>query len=187
MAERKRTSNQRQFLWHRRHKCPREFLANRSFAFAYETQCILESAEQYLQPVSQPRLMPELAVISANSQDSLKARIEDVKNCIATNPNHSVDLCYTLSRRREHFKWRSFAVLSGAEPVTFVPPINKPTRPPTVVMVFSGQGAQWPRMGYDLLGSLPSFREDVLGMDEILQSLGDRCPRWKAIGEFVFL
>lgn len=51
-------------------------------------------------------------------------------------------------------------------------------------MVFSGQGAQWPQMGHDLLTSLPGFKEDVLAMDDILQSLEERRPTWTAIGKF---
>ncbi|KAI1497192.1 hypothetical protein F5X99DRAFT_423743 [Biscogniauxia marginata] len=146
--------------------------------------CILESAEQYAQDLSQSRLGSELAVISANSQDSLKTGIENLKQYISNHPESLPDLCYTLSRRREHFKWRSFAVLSDPSTVTFAPPTNKPARTPTVVMVFSGQGAQWPQMGYDLLAGLPGFKEDVLAMDEILQSLEeDRRPTWKAIEE----
>ncbi|KAI1772924.1 hypothetical protein F4818DRAFT_443807 [Hypoxylon cercidicola] len=145
--------------------------------------CILESAEQYLQDLSKSRLGCELAVISANSQDSLKARIEHLKQYVSAHPDCLPDLCYTLSRRREHFKWRSFATLSNPANVAFKPPTNKPAKPPTVVMVFSGQGAQWPRMGHDLLASLPGFKEDVLAMDEILQSLESRSPSWKAIEE----
>ncbi|KAI0097355.1 hypothetical protein GGR51DRAFT_578163 [Nemania sp. FL0031] len=145
--------------------------------------CIVESAEQYMQELSQSRLGSELALISANSQESLKARMEDLKKYAAAHPESLPDLCYTLSRRREFFKWRSFAVLSSPSQVNFAPPTNKPARTPTIVMVFSGQGAQWPQMGHDLITSLPGFQEDVKAMDDILQSLGDQRPAWKAIDE----
>ncbi|KAI1106697.1 hypothetical protein F4804DRAFT_347634 [Jackrogersella minutella] len=145
--------------------------------------CIVESAEQYFKDFTKSRLGSELAVISANSQDSLKARIEHLKQYISTHPDSLPDLCYTLSRRREHFKWRSFATISDPAAVSFKPPTNKPVRIPTVVMVFSGQGAQWPQMGHDLMTSLPGFKEDVLAMDEILQSLEGRRPSWTAIEE----
>ncbi|KAI9742970.1 MAG: hypothetical protein M1818_003265 [Claussenomyces sp. TS43310] len=148
--------------------------------------CIVESAEQYLQDLSKSRLGSEIAVVSANSKDSLMAGIENLKQYVANHPKCLPDLCYTLSRRREHFKWRSFAILSDPSRVGFAPPTNKPARPPTVVMVFSGQGSQWPQMGHGLLASLPGFEEDVLAMDEILQSLGGRRPQWKAIGELPF-
>lgn len=143
----------------------------------------MESAEQYLQNASPSRLGSELAVISANSQESLKAGIENLKQYISTHPEILPDLSYTLSRRREHFKWRSFAVLSDPLTVSFAPPTNKPARTPTIVMVFSGQGAQWPQMGFDLLSSFPGFKDDVLAMDEILQSLGRHRPSWRVIGE----
>ncbi|KAI1117885.1 hypothetical protein F5Y14DRAFT_402316 [Nemania sp. NC0429] len=147
------------------------------------SHCIVESAEQYMRESSQSRLGSELVIISANSQDSLKARIEDLKTYVPAHPECLPDLSYTLSRRREFFKWRSFAVLSDGSQPNFAPPVNKPSKIPTLVMVFSGQGAQWPRMGYDLINSLPGFKEDVCVMDDILQSLGDRRPDWKAIEE----
>ncbi|XDG05435.1 hypothetical protein ABKA04_005050 [Annulohypoxylon sp. FPYF3050] len=146
--------------------------------------CIVESAEQYIQELSQSRLGSELAVVSANSQDSLKAGIENLNKYISVHPDCLPDLCYTLSRRREHFKWRSFAILSNSAAIAFAPPANKPPRTPAVVMVFSGQGAQWPQMGHDLLVSIPGFKEDVLAMDEILQSLEGRSPEWRIIGKF---
>ncbi|KAK0112802.1 hypothetical protein ONS95_014533 [Cadophora gregata] len=145
---------------------------------------ILDSAEQYLKDHAQSQLSSQLAVISANSQDSLKAGIENLKQYVASHPDCLPDLAYTLSRRREHFKWRSFATLSNLDTVNFAPPTNKPVRQPTVVMVFSGQGSQWPQMGHDLLASLPGFKEDVMAMDEILQSLeAPFRPQWTAIEE----
>ncbi|KAI1734172.1 acyl transferase domain-containing protein [Xylaria scruposa] len=145
--------------------------------------CIVESAEQYAQELSSSRLGCELAIVSANSQDSLKAAIENLKQYVSTHSDCLPDLCYTLSRRREFFKWRSFAVLSDPAGVAFAPPTNKPVKAPSVVMVFSGQGAQWPRMGHELITSLPGFKQDVLEIDEILQSLGDYRPPWRAIDE----
>ncbi|KAI1808923.1 hypothetical protein F4811DRAFT_566518 [Daldinia bambusicola] len=144
---------------------------------------IVESAEQYLKDFTKSRLGAELAVVSANSQDSLKTGIENLKQYVANNTDRLPDIAYTLARRREHFKWRSFAVLSDPTAASFAPPTNKPAKKPTVVMVFSGQGAQWPQMGYDLINSYPGFKEDVIAMDDILQSLGDRKPSWRAIEE----
>lgn len=120
--------------------------------------------------------------MSANSQESLKVAIENLKEYLSTHPVSLPDLSYTLSQRREHFKWRSFAVLSDPVAVSFAPPVNKPIRKPTIVMVFSGQGAQWPQMGWDLMNSFPEFKDDVVAMDEILQSLGDRAPSWSVVG-----
>ncbi len=44
-------------------------------------------------------------------------------------------------------------------------------------MVFNGQGAQWPQMGYDLYTSDENFRKDISLMDDVLQSLQHR-PAW---------
>lgn len=74
-------------------------------------------------------------------------------------------------------------MLSDPSTVSFAPPANKPAKTPTVVMVFSGQGAQWPQMGYDLMTSFTGFKDDVSAMDDILQGLGDHRPSWKIVGE----
>jgi acyl transferase domain-containing protein len=49
-------------------------------------------------------------------------------------------------------------------------------------MIFSGQGAQWPEMGKDLIQIDPRFREDIRAMDDILQSL-NYPPDWKIDGK----
>jgi len=38
-------------------------------------------------------------------------------------------------------------------------------------MIFSGQGAQWPGMGKELIATDPEFRKDIFAMDRILQGL----------------
>lgn len=51
--------------------------------------------------------------------------------------------------------------------------------------VFTGQGAQWPRMGVELLKTSHEFRADVKAMENILQTripMNDR-PRWSITGE----
>jgi acyl transferase domain-containing protein len=40
-----------------------------------------------------------------------------------------------------------------------------------VVMVFTGQGAQWPQMGADLIIQDPDFKADIAIMNDVLQRL----------------
>ncbi|KAJ8066769.1 hypothetical protein OCU04_004157 [Sclerotinia nivalis] len=49
-------------------------------------------------------------------------------------------------------------------------------------MVFSGQGAQWPEMGRDILLKDPEFRKDIAEMGQILQSL-IHPPSWTLAGK----
>lgn len=56
-----------------------------------------------------------------------------------------------------------------------------PTATPDLVMIFSGQGAQWPTMGRELILTDSEFRRDIAAMDTILQSL-QYPPTWSIEG-----
>lgn len=47
-------------------------------------------------------------------------------------------------------------------------------------MVFTGQGAQWARMGYELLRSKTNtvFSNTIAFLDKVLQELGPLAPSW---------
>lgn len=93
-----------------------------------------------------------------------------------------MDVAYTMARAREQMPYRSFAV-AGTGLRTTVPSTNELyAGSPSVVMVSSGQGAQWPEMGVDLLESDVGYRDDIKAMDRILQTL-IHPPDWTIEGE----
>jgi malonyl CoA-acyl carrier protein transacylase len=55
-------------------------------------------------------------------------------------------------------------------------------------MVFTGQGAQWARMGYELLRSKTHpgavFRNTIASLDQALCELGPFAPSWTIDEEF---
>lgn len=53
---------------------------------------------------------------------------------------------------------------------------------PGLALVFTGQGAQWARMGMGLV-HYPVFQESIQSADAYLKSLGSD---WSAIGEFIY-
>lgn len=57
-----------------------------------------------------------------------------------------------------------------------------PNITPDLVMVFSGQGAQWSTMGKELVLSNLDFRRDIEAIDSILQSLYHP-PAWNIEGQ----
>ena len=91
-----------------------------------------------------------------------------------------LDLAYTLGNRRTAFSSRGYTVVS---PMTqrqtnlgelFVAE-NKKT--PTIGFVFTGQGAQWARMGAELMTYYPSFLHSIRMLDTALDELED-APDW---------
>lgn len=49
--------------------------------------------------------------------------------------------------------------------------VTKPKLTPQIVMVFTGQGAQWAGMGKELLLDFPSFAEDMCQLSRVLRNL----------------
>ncbi|KAK2739800.1 Type I Iterative PKS [Onygenales sp. PD_40] len=95
------------------------------------------------------------------------------------------DLAYTLSVRRSHFDFRSFAVAPtlaslSAQLSNGLPKIKRSSRQDNnLIFVFTGQGAQWERMGVELLSN-SVFRNSVETSQNYLKNLG--C-QWDAIEE----
>ncbi|KAK1977274.1 beta-ketoacyl synthase [Colletotrichum cereale] len=102
------------------------------------------------------------------------------------NTRYLGNLAYTLAVRRSHHDFRSFAVASSlAELKTRLakglPKMKRSSRQDNnhLIFVFTGQGAQWPAMGKQLLGN-PVFRESVEKSKTYLEALG--CG-WDAVRE----
>lgn len=106
---------------------------------------------------------PSVLVLSANDATSLRANIQSLGNHLI-NPRVKVslsDLAYTLSQRRTRLWHRAFITTKNTEldekpDAWFVAKKNSHT--PTFGFVFTGQGAQWPQMGKDLLQYFPWTR-----------------------------
>lgn len=122
-----------------------------------------------------------LLPLSAHDKQTLKRNIEAYGG---TADNYNVlDLSYTLANRRTHFPSRGIVVASHANInkvfkdnlQKFVFAEKKET--PTVGFVFTGQGAQWPRMGAELMAYYPSFLRSIRYLDMALGELEDS-PDW---------
>ncbi|OJI96712.1 hypothetical protein ASPVEDRAFT_119070 [Aspergillus versicolor CBS 583.65] len=141
---------------------------------------VLDSALSYgITPVpKQPMASPQLLVYSANTAASLNKMTSAYKAWAEQSPDRVNDLAFTLGNKREHLLYRAFAVASLAGSLT-TSPHSKAGRPPNVVMVFTGQGAQWPQMGHCLLlsSAFPTFRKSIQSLDAHLQTLND-APEW---------
>ena len=98
-----------------------------------------------------------------------------------------LDVAFTLSERRSHFRWNSY-LLAGSlkelqaqlESDTSLPLAISAQKPPKIGFIFTGQGAQYPGMGQQLL-QFSVFRESLDAATAYLKSfLG--CE-WSIIGK----
>lgn len=126
-----------------------------------------------------------LFVFSANDEVSLRGY---VKECIRHLANPAVnvdpaDLEYTLAHRRTRHFFRAYAVTDGGSRFKEGDVLyRKLGERPRIGFVFTGQGAQWPRMGRQLLDEFPAARSAVELLDAALQSLPEP-PPWSLARE----
>ena len=120
---------------------------------------------------------PHLLLFSANSENALTIMTNTYRDYVGSNPEVIGDLAYTLANKRQQLPYRTYAVASKG---TFgaTGPVTRPAKRPSVVAVFTGQGAQWPRMGRDLLLSSPTFLNSIRRMDTFLSTLNEHTPTW---------
>lgn len=123
-----------------------------------------------------------LLVFSANTQTSLQQLVTNYSTYLKKNPDHIADLSYTLAIRREKLPFRTFSVAKKDSEMVSSSILKLPVTPPSIAMVFSGQGAQWAQMGCELMRVDKNFQADILDMDNVLQSLLHP-PQWSIEGE----
>ena len=141
---------------------------------------VIDAACNYNAPLPMDRSIdePHLLLFSANTQKSLARMAENYQAFLELQPDCAQDLAYTLAVKREHLAYRSFAVTSRGNFGSIEPAIRA-AKPSSVIMVFTGQGAQWPRMGRELLDSNLAFLKSIRHLDQILQSMTVHGPKWK--------
>ncbi|KAJ5770265.1 Acyl transferase/acyl hydrolase/lysophospholipase [Penicillium nucicola] len=147
---------------------------------------VIESAENFTPSssglIEKQELVPRLLLFSANTQDSLEAMIQQNLTYLTDKPDSLRDLAYTMGARREHLPFRAASIVRDDMSVTTTSFGKTSQNSPDIVMVFAGQGAQWPGMGVELFKSNATFRRSLLEMDSVLQSLPN-APAWSIIDE----
>ncbi|CEL10219.1 hypothetical protein ASPCAL13343 [Aspergillus calidoustus] len=140
---------------------------------------------------SGPEKYPQLLVWSSADEGGIK-RMRDVwerylsgATGLESKTNKFLDnLAYTLAARRSHLTWRTFAVADNSEGLKGI--ANKfhtavrSKRPTNLVYVFTGQGAQWPAMGRELIERYEVFRHSLAQAGNYLKELG--CA-WELLDE----
>ncbi|KGO37897.1 Acyl transferase/acyl hydrolase/lysophospholipase [Penicillium expansum] len=128
---------------------------------------------------------PTVIVLSAEDENSLKASIKRLSAHIL-NPAVQVeldDLAFTLSERRSKLYHRAYSLQTDTQITSDTFQLAKPLgRDLRIGFIFTGQGAQWPAMGKQLLEAFPLARSVVESLDTVLQSLPEP-PSWSLVSE----
>ncbi|KYK57390.1 hypothetical protein DCS_04399 [Drechmeria coniospora] len=120
-----------------------------------------------------------LLVLSGHTAGSLTQVSERIVKYAEGHPNRLGDLAYTLRSQHEQLAYRSYAVASdgGTEvSVKMSPAVQVKDSNPVCNFIFTGQGAQWARMGAELLSDFPGFRKSIQAMDNALQHVPNPPP-----------
>ncbi|KAH8728017.1 hypothetical protein GQ44DRAFT_757464 [Phaeosphaeriaceae sp. PMI808] len=121
---------------------------------------------------------PQLLLFSANTAQSLKDMEHNYQSLLGKTQLNISDIAYTLANRREHLAHRSFAVATNDTFDLSTGVSSREGAAPSLVMVFTGQGAAWPQFGRALLLSNSVFAQTIKSLDKHLQNLGDIAPSW---------
>ena len=125
-----------------------------------------------------------LLVFSAHDLLTLKNNIARYRN-VAEDYKIS-DLAYTLGCRRSAFFNCAYAVVRADDveddlmehEITFA----KRGKGANIAFIFTGQGAQSPQMGRELMLNFPSYIDTIRRLDKALRSLGCDAPSWTLEG-----
>ncbi|AEO57481.1 polyketide synthetase, partial [Thermothelomyces thermophilus ATCC 42464] len=162
--------------------------------------------ERYEPPTALPRA--EMGIVarvwtftfSAASKASLSQALRNTADFLGQSPNISArDLAYTLNSRRSTFPYRVAYVARDVEGLrkrvldSVGSPewetqavVRPPNRPMKILGIFTGQGAQWPGMGKQLLEASPFAQARIQELELALATLpaADR-PSWSLREELV--
>jgi acyl transferase domain-containing protein len=99
------------------------------------------------------------------------------RDTVSSTPERTNRLAYTLSNRRGRMLWRSFAITQEGKTISPVTPVRSSTVR-GLAFIFTGQGAQYTKMGVELL-RYPIFARQMVHIDAIYKSLGSG---WSVFG-----
>ncbi|KAK2794337.1 Type I Iterative PKS [Onygenales sp. PD_12] len=147
--------------------------------------------DQTLNPASN-HILSTPFTFSANSATSLKSTLSEYLTFLAINPETPLrDLAWTLQYRRSILPNRKTIVALSYDEICekIAEELNDDDpnfgsrygsiETPQILGIFTGQGAQWPRMGYILLLKSPFVAKRIADLDEFLATTpaGDP-PEW---------
>ncbi|KAI1743099.1 putative polyketide synthase [Xylaria scruposa] len=165
-------------------RCPRASVNSFGFGGA-NSHAIIEAFKPSKDPssflvdsmyrgVSEERLV--LLPITANSRASLDRRMNDLENLTSeTLLSNISSIAHTLSVRRTHFDFRAFVIAhatNGASKlkISYASEPQAISATPPLSFIFTGQGAQWSKMGCKLFQQFKVFEETIRELSAYLPS-----------------
>lgn len=130
---------------------------------------------------------PYLLTFSANSPDALRSVVADHEAYLTAHPERLHDLSYTLTVRRESLPHRAYSVVSRnslLDKTHNVSPFERGDKKHQLVYVFTGQGAQWARMGAGLLEKDVAFSHTIRQLEAELSTCTPP-PEWSLMDELL--
>jgi acyl transferase domain-containing protein/2-polyprenyl-3-methyl-5-hydroxy-6-metoxy-1,4-benzoquinol methylase len=118
-----------------------------------------------------PESLPKLILCTAKNDLSLNKTIKVLKDLIITRPIQ--DIAYTLSYRSKFSRRAIALVKAGSEPIFNTGTVTEKIQ---LDFIFTGQGAQWPKMGKELM-AFSIFRDSIRQIDRDLADL-PMAPSW---------
>lgn len=123
-----------------------------------------------------------ILLFSGGSQQAVWDSIRAHADYLVKYPDRIDELAYNLACRREAHAYRAFATLSSPSTTLAASSVlTAPAQTPKVIIVCSGQGANWPGMMKELLYIDAGIMEDLRTMDAVLHSL-PHAPPWHLEG-----
>ncbi|KAG8531294.1 Type I Iterative PKS [Bacidia gigantensis] len=120
-------------------------------------------------------------VLTAQDKDGIDRQRQNLhqhlmkKERVADESSYLRDLAFTLSKKRTKLAWRTYTGATSLKELTTSLQASestaltmRPTKPPRIGFVFTGQGAQWPRMGLELL-EYTVFRKSIEEANDYLK------------------
>ena len=114
-----------------------------------------------------------LLTLSAKSESALQELIQRYQDYLDKNSELNLaDVCFTSNIGRSHFKHRAAFILNGNSHLELTKtrkkaPLLSVNYSP-IAFLFTGQGSQYPQMGYELYTTSPTFKSSIDQCEEIL-------------------
>ena len=127
-------------------------------------------------------------MLTAADKDCVKTQSQDLSLYLRPNLSRDegfmADLAFTLAERRSMHDWRIAVSASSVQELKTALEngdvhLNRASVTPRLGFIFTGQGAQWPAMGQELM-VYPAFASALREADTCIRSMG---AGWSLLGE----